>query len=260
MARRILSNEELNEREDEVSRMERQRQLELREAKAEGKRYAPGMDFAQMNAQDNAEKRAELDSDAQWKYRTLGGMMSPGERARAREAAVGVTDRQRFDADNKYRNRELDTRVREAELKAAGMRGQGAEAAGLTAEATKQKSANELELGKYTIDRQKEIAAAQNQTNIKISQDRADADVEISENKNKGIGIQGEWNVKQEQERTRGQEAAAAAQARIIGLKQSEKIAQITAGLQKTKQYRKMKPEDLRAMAEKMYAQGRFNE
>ena len=156
MARR--KDETIDDYEERVEEMEKMRNLELREAQAEGRHYRPGMSFAEMNAQDNAERRANLDSEDRWRYRTLGGMMSPTERARQQELMFGVSDRERFVADNTYRNSELKTREREAKLKAQGMKDQGSEAARYNAEAVKRKAEIEAATGRYRTDADKEIA------------------------------------------------------------------------------------------------------
>ena len=262
MARR--TDETIGDYEARVKEMEKMRDLELREAKAEGRKYVPGMSFAQMNAQDNAEKRAMQDSEAQWRYRTLGGMMSQSERRRAEMLAMGVSDRERFVADNAYRNEELETRKTEARYKKEGMIGQGATAAEHNAEATKYKADKDLEMGKYKVDRDAEIAAAKNASNERIAGINADAQVDVQTEKNKGTGIAGEWAVKTEQERAKTEAAKAAAQERVYqnrygersGAAANAKIATMAAQLAKNPKYRKYTPEQLRELAERMYSQG----
>ena len=259
MARR--KDEDINDYESRVKEMEKQRKLELREAKAEGRKYVPGMSFAQMNAQDNAEKRAMQDSEAQWRYRTLGGMMSQSERRRAEMLAMGVSDRERFVADNAYRNEELETRKTEARYKKEGMIGQGATAAEHNAGATKYKADKDLEMGKYKVDRDAEIAAAKNKTDIEIAGINAGAQVDVQTEKNKGTGIAGEWAVKTEQERAKTEAAKAAAQERVYQKRYGErsattdnaKIAAIVAQLQKNPKLRKLSEAELRRMAENRY-------
>ena len=210
-------------------------------------------------------------NDLEWKYRTLGGMMSPGERQRTRELMAAYnqpTEMQRFVADNAYRNSELETREREAELKALGMKEQGSSAAKANAAAVLHKSDNDLELGKYDVDRKVEIAAAQNKSNEKVADINAGAQVDVQTEKNKGTGIAGEWAVKTEQERAKTEAAKAAAQERVYQNRYGErsattdnaKIANIATQLSKNKKYRKYSPEQLRDLAERMYRQGQSGE
>lgn len=203
-------------------------------------------------------------NDLEWKYRTLGGMMSQGERQRARELMAAYnqpTDMQRFVADNAFRNNELKTREREAELRALGMKDQGATAAQFNSEAVKDKAEKDLELGKYDADRKVEIAAAQNASNEKVANINAGAQVDVQTEKNKGTGIAGEWAVKTEQERAKTEAEKAAAQERVYQKRYGErretidnaKIAAIVAQLQKNPKLRKHSEDELRRMAEKRY-------
>lgn len=211
-------------------------------------------------------KKGQYD-DLEWKYRTLGGMMSRGERERTRELMAAYnqpTEMQRFVADNAFRNNELKTREREAELKAQGMKDQGATAAQFNSEAVKDKAEKDLELGKYDADRKVEIAAAQNASNEKVANINAAAQVDVQTEKNKGTGIAGEWAVKTEQERAKTEAAKAAAQERVYqnrygersGAAANAKIATMAAQLAKNPKYRKYTPEQLRELAERMYSQG----
>ena len=206
-------------------------------------------------------------NDLEWKYRVLGGAMSPGERQRTQELMAAYnrpTDMQRFVADNAYRNNELKTREREAEFKALGMKDQGATAAQFNSEAVKDKAEKDLELGKYDADRKVEIAAAQNASNEKVANINAGAQVDVQTEKNKGTGIAGEWAVKTEQERAKTEAAKAAAQERVYqnrygersGAAANAKIATMAAQLAKNPKYRKYTPEQLRELAERMYSQG----
>lgn len=203
-------------------------------------------------------------NDLEWKYRTLGGMMSPGERQRTRELMAAYnqpTDMQRFVADNAFRNNELKTRVREAELKALGMKDQGATAAQFNSEAVKDKAEKDLEMGKYDADRKVEIAAAQNASNEKVANINAGAQVDVQTEKNKGTGIAGEWAVKTEQERAKTEAKKAAAQERVYKNRYGErretidkaKMAAIVAQLQKNPKLRKLSEDELRRMAENRY-------
>ena len=261
-------DETIYDYEARVEEMEKMRDLELREARAQGRKYAPGMSFAQMNAQDNAEKRSKLDSEAQWRYRTLGGMMSQGERRRAEMLAMGVSDRERFIADNAFRDSELKTRETEARYKAEGMRDQGAKAAEHNKDATIRKAEIDAATTEKQFASQKEIAAAQNASNEKVAGINANAQVNVQTEKNKGTGIAGDWAVKTEQERAKTEAAKAAAQERVYQNRYGErsattdnaKIANIATQLSKNKKYRKYTPEQLRELAERMYRQGQSGE
>ena len=202
--------------------------------------------------------------DLEWKYRTLGGMMSQSERQRTRELLAAYnqpTDMQRFVADNAFRNNELKTREREAELRAQGMKDQGATAAQFNSGAVKDKAEKDLELGKYDADRKVEIAAAQNASNEKVANINAGAQVDVQTEKNKGTGIAGEWAVKTEQERAKTEAAKAAAQERVYQNRSGErsaaadnaKIAAIVAQLKKDPKFRKASEAELRRMAEARY-------
>ena len=164
--------------------------------------------------------------DLEWKYRTLGGMMSQGERQRTRELMAAYnqpTEMQRFVAENALKNREQDTRIREAELKAQGMENQGAKAAEYNKDAAEYSADRTSETEKYRIDRQKEIEAARDQTNIKIAEGKNDAEIDKVTEQNKGLGTQGEWAVKLEQERAKTEAAKAAAQEQVWKNRQESK-------------------------------------
>ena len=264
MARR--KDETIDDYEERVEEMEKMRNLELREAQAQGRKYRPGMSFAEMNAQDNAERRANLDSEDRWRYRKLGGMMSPTERARQRELMFGVSDRERFVADNTYRNSELKTREREAKWKAQGMKDQGSEAARYNAEASKYGADKTSETEKYRIDRQKEIEAARDQTNIKIAEEKNDAEIGKVTEQNKGLGTQGEWAVKLEQKRAKTEAAKAAAQEQVWKNRQEQRndlqqskemnrrIDRMVSEMQKQRRYRGKSIEELVELAKERIA------
>ena len=265
-------DETIYDYEARVEEMEKMRELELREAKAQGRKYRPGMSMYEMNKQDIEEQRADLERrKGTWEqsiYRNFVGAMNPTQRKAAYERAYGVSDRDRFVADNTFRESELKTREREAELKARGMEYQGARAAEFNAEAVKHKADKDLEMGKYNVDRQKEIEAARNATNENIADINAEAQVDVQKEKNKGTGIAGEWSVKTEQERAKTEAAKAAAQERVYqnrygerrATTDNEKIANIATQLSKNKKYRKYTPEQLRDLAERMYRQRQSGE
>lgn len=210
-------------------------------------------------------------NDLEWKYRTLGGMMSQGERQRTRELMAAYnqpTDMQRFVADNAYRKSELETREREAEYKALGLKLQGAAAAEHNATATAYKANKDAEVAKYNADRQKEIEAARNASNETVAGINADAQFDVQTEKNEGTRIAGEWAVKTEQERAKTEAAKAAAQERVYqnrygersGAAANAKIATMAAQLAKNPKYRKYTPEQLRELAERMYSQRQSGE
>ena len=265
MTRRWKTYDDVYDGEKEVEYAERQRAAELKMARLG--HYAPGMSFAESNALDNAVKRenlpAERYSDLEWKYRVLGGAMSPGERQRTQELMAAYnrpTERQRFVADNEYRNKELQTRETEARYKKEGMIGQGATAAEHNAKAVKHKADRDMELGKYKADRDAEIAG-QNASNERVAGINADAQVDVQAEKNKGTATAGEWAVRTEQQRAKTEAAKAAAQERVYQNRYGErsattdnaKIAAIVAQLQKNPKFRKLSEAELRRMAENRY-------
>ena len=168
---RLLSEEELREREKMADRAERQREAELQMARAG--HYAPGMSMRDINALENEVKREKLiatkGNEDQWRYRTLGRMMSQSERRSAEMMAMGVSDKERFVADNAFRNRELRTREREARYKAQGMKDQGATAAEQNAGAVKYKADKDVIIGQNRAEADKEIA----KENMRAAEQRA---------------------------------------------------------------------------------------
>ena len=207
--------------------------------------------------------------DLEWKYRTLGGMMSQGERRRTRELMAAYnapTEMQRFVAENALENREQDTRIREAELKAQGMREQGSQAAYYNAEASRYGADKTSETEKYRIDRQKEIEAARDQTNIKIAEGKNDAEIGKVTEQNKGLGTQGEWAVKLEQERAKTEAAKTAAQEQVWKNRQEQRndlqqskemnrrIDRMVSEMQKQRRYRGKSIEELVELAKERIA------
>ena len=218
-------NETIDDYDNRVEEMERQRALELREAQAQGRRYRPGMSFYDMNRQDIAEQREKYNRETGgWERRKWEMSLNPMERKEAiRQRMEGVTDAQRFQADNAFRNAELRTRETEAKYKAQGMEYQGARAAEFNAEAMKHQADKTLEGSKYQADIQKEIEAARNAANIEMNQYRSDAEVDKAAEANKGIGIQGKWNIRLEQERAKTEAAKAAAQEQVWKNRQEQR-------------------------------------
>ncbi len=215
---------------------------------------------------------ATRDDELMWKYRTLGGMMSPTERRRTQELIAmrnSPTEMQRFQADNMFRNSELETRRYEAEQRKEGMVGQGSTAAAHNAEAVKYKSDKDLEMGKYKVDRDKEIAEAQNATTIKVAGINADAKVDAQTEANKGIGIQGDWNVRLEQERAKTEAAKAAAQEQVWKNRQESKgtntkernrrIQQMVTNMQRMRKYKGKSIEELYETARRMIEEEQGN-
>lgn len=168
----------------------------------------------------------ERDDELMWKYRTLGGMMSPTERRRTQEIIAmrsSPTELQRFQADNMFRNKELDTRRYEAEKRKEGMIGQGSTAAAYNAKAATRKAELEAATATSNINAQKEIEAGKRKTELEVAGINADAKVDAQAEANKGIGIQGDWNVRLEQERAKTEAAKAAAQEQVWKNRQEQR-------------------------------------
>ena len=223
MARR--ENESILDYKGRVEEMEKMRNLELREVRAQGGRYRPGMSFYDMNRQDIAEQREKYNRETGgWERRKWEMSLSPKDRQEAiRQRLEGVTEGQRFQADNAFRNAELRTRETEAGYKAQGMEYQGARAAEFNAEAVKRKAELDAATATSNINAQKEIEAGKRKTELEVAGINADAKVDAQTEANKGLGIQGNWNVRLEQERAKTEAAKAAAQEQVWKSRQESK-------------------------------------
>ena len=162
MARRI--DETINDYEKRVNETEKTRELELREARAQGRRYAPGMSFYEMNRQDNAEKRADLERRrGTWEERVNEMDLSPMQRRQL------TFERLKRAPEAELRRAELGKSARVAEFKALGMKNQGATAAEFNAGAVKYKADKDVIIGQNRAEADKEIA----KENMRAAEQRA---------------------------------------------------------------------------------------
>lgn len=214
MARR--EDETIGDYESRINEMEKMRELEMRELKAQGKKYRPGMSFYEMNKQDIEEQRREFEREhgtlAQRRYKAFAQSMNPTQRKIAYEEAYGVQERERFEAAREDQKRERQKELRLAEINAAGLRGQGAEAAQYNMQGSNYRADKEFERSKYQSDRQMEIEAAKNETQKEIADINAETESEKTKAGLKGIDKKGEWDIKIERARGETEATKAAAQ------------------------------------------------